>query len=444
MERSDGSISDYMRYKKKDLAQIEESGLDDCNTDESISRCEESEMIKELILFIINLFWKQSQEDLSETSSKDERITQDDIWEMWKATQEPPDGEKRIQREGTILEDDIGYNKCHESAEQILGSNARIYAASCRGRAHARNGKFRDDSFAIRHLEESGWYILAVADGAGSARYSRKGAQLACSISVDKIERHLVNDSSVFAGDFLDACNSIYILNNPSPQDIASFSIKYLYNILADAAITAKRAIAKEAHLMNEPDRNVAERDFNTTLLLALCKQLDNGQWFIGSFGIGDGAIALYSPKETKIMNYPDGGEYAGETKFLTTSSVWDVSNDSTKIIRRFDAKLVDDFTALFLMTDGVSDPIFHTDTNLNATEHWDKFWELLVHGNENDFPRSNNIFDENEPSKKLLDWLSFKIPGYHDDRTIIAFLPQKTTANNNLKNDSSYDSNAE
>ena len=55
-----------------------------------------------------------------------------------------------------------------------------IVAASKRGRSHAHEAKPRDDHFMVSHCEESDWYILAVADGAGSAKYSRRGSEIAC------------------------------------------------------------------------------------------------------------------------------------------------------------------------------------------------------------------------------------------------------------------------
>lgn len=73
---------------------------------------------------------------------------------------------------------------------------------------------------------------------------------------------------------------------------------------------------------------------------------------------------------------------------------------------------IVPDFTALMLMSDGISDPFFETDANLAKKEKWDELWQNL--SNEVDFS------DDNENSKdQLLKWLDFWSPGNHDDRTI-------------------------
>ena len=64
------------------------------------------------------------------------------------------------------------------------------------------------------------------------------------------------------------------------------------------------------------------------------------------------------------------------------------------------------------LMTDGVSDPMFETDANLNKYEKWDALWKNI--GNEVE------MIDDNAESKnQLLKWLEFWSQGNHDDRTI-------------------------
>lgn len=72
-----------------------------------------------------------------------------------------------------------------------------IVAASQRGRSHAQEGKARDDHFSLFHCDESDWYIIAVADGAGSAKYSRKGSEVACNTVIDHC-KNLLLDNPVF------------------------------------------------------------------------------------------------------------------------------------------------------------------------------------------------------------------------------------------------------
>ena len=90
-----------------------------------------------------------------------------------------------------------------------------------------------------------------------------------------------------------------------------------------------------------------------------------------------------------------------------------EIFKDATALYQRLRFYIVDDFTALFLMSDGVSDPKFETDANLNNPDKWDTLWDDLKEN-------GVDLTDDNEVSKdQLLDWLDFWAPGNHDDRTI-------------------------
>ncbi|MDE6682935.1 MAG: protein phosphatase 2C domain-containing protein, partial [Muribaculaceae bacterium] len=71
-----------------------------------------------------------------------------------------------------------------------------VVAASRRGRSHAQEGKARDDHYGICHCKDSDWYILAVADGAGSAKYSRKGSEAACGAVVEHCRNRLLDNAA--------------------------------------------------------------------------------------------------------------------------------------------------------------------------------------------------------------------------------------------------------
>ncbi len=110
------------------------------------------------------------------------------------------------------------------------------------------------------------------------------------------------------------------------------------------------------------------------------------------------------------MLGMPDEGEYAGQTRFLTMPEIF---SDSNKFYQRMNCRIVPDFTALFLMTDGVSDPKFETDANLKSYDKWNELWaDLKENGVE--------LTDDNEEAaNQLLNWLDFWSPGNHDDRTI-------------------------
>lgn len=275
-----------------------------------------------------------------------------------------------------------------------------IVAASKRGRSHAQEGKPRDDYFRMEHMD-NGWYIMAVADGAGSAKYSRQGSKIACDEAVSHCMSKLGQSKA-----FEDAIEIYSHLHDITEEDARKIVGNHIYNIVGKAAFDAHKAIQTEASLTKQPIKYYA-----TTLLLAICKKFSFG-WFVASFWVGDGAICLYDKNAhtAKILGVPDEGEYAGQTRFLTMSEIF---KDTKALYQRLRFNIVDDFTALFLMSDGVSDPKFETDANLNNPDKWDALWDDLKEN-------GVELTDYNEASKdQLLDWLDFWSPGNHDDRTI-------------------------
>lgn len=78
----------------------------------------------------------------------------------------------------------------------------------------------------------------------------------------------------------------------------------------------------------------------------------------------------------------------------------------------RLKYSIEEDFSALLLMTDGISDPFFETDANLNKVEKWNELWVNIN--------SEVDLTDDNTESQyQLLKWLDFWSPGNHDDRTI-------------------------
>lgn len=282
-----------------------------------------------------------------------------------------------------------------DSAQELLAvGNVRLLAASVRGRSHAHEGKFRDDDFRLSHLPETGWYLLTVADGAGSARYSRRGAQLACQTVTDYLQRSI--DPPGWTA--LDTAIGQY---QSDPQEGAVGVHRQFYDVLGKAVFDAYKAIEAEALT-----KAAEVKDYATTLISVLAKPVA-GRWFVGAFWIGDGGVGVYSThREPVILGTPDGGEYAGQTRFLTMSET--IANN---FFGRFQFTLVDDFTAVVLMTDGVTDPKFQTDGNLSRQAKWDELWADLSEG--------VSFADDELAPTQLQDWLTFWSPGNHDDRTI-------------------------
>ncbi len=310
--------------------------------------------------------------------------------------------------------DGIEYPKKNQQAEYVkvtaLDGTPRkdIVAASKRGRSHANEGKPRDDDFRLYHNDENDWYVIAVADGAGSAKYSREGSRIACETAVNHCVNELKNCEK-----FEENITQYNLFKDESESEARKYVGDDIYKLIGVAAFKAHKAIDNEAE-----KKGVASKLYATTLLLAIAKKFDFG-WFVATFWVGDGAICLYTEDkngenpQSVLLGVPDEGEYAGQTRFLTMPEIF---KDSTSLYKRLRFRIVNDFTALFLMTDGVSDPWFETDSNLNNSEKWQAFYKEIQ--DNKDHPV--NLEDDNENAKdELLGWLDFWSPGNHDDRTI-------------------------
>jgi hypothetical protein len=246
------------------------------------------------------------------------------------------------------------------------------------------------------HFEEqTEWYIIAVADGAGSAKYSREGSRIACQTAKDICISKLLANKDAFAK------NS----NVENKNEIG----KILQEIIGSAVFDSYKSIEKEALQKHTPIK-----DYATTLMLSLCKKIEYG-WFIAAWWVGDGGIGIYDKASQilKILGEPDGGEFAGQTRFLTMPDI--IKNE---LYSRMRFEVVEDFTAIILMSDGITDPKFETDANLNRIEKWNELWEDL-NGNNEDNVKVDFMDDNEQTAEQLLKWLDFWSKGNHDDRTI-------------------------
>ena len=289
------------------------------------------------------------------------------------------------------------YWKPNEDKATLITPERVMVAASKRGRSHAHEGTFRDDDFGFRYMKDTGWHIVAVADGAGSAKYSRRGAQIACETALNYLEKILSAEMT----ENIAKLASEYNLN-PSPETSKPVA-DLLYSTLGNSASHSYNAILDEA-----TEKSALPKDYSTTFIVSIAKKFPFG-YFVAAFWVGDGGVGIYEAgKGVKILGESDGGEFAGQTRFLTMKE----TVQPVEVFRRIRFNIVEDFTALVLMSDGITDAKFQTDNNLARLEKWDELWKDITGTVE--LSRDNNEMDQ-----QLLDWLDFWSPGNHDDRTI-------------------------
>lgn len=299
---------------------------------------------------------------------------------LWKEVDPPGPGE------------DI-YYKAVDDTSRLDG----IVAASCRGRSHAHTGQARDDDFFVGADSQagSGWSVMVVCDGAGSAPASRWGSRLASEAFGASMLEQLKAESGIEVIKDLTA-------RGFDEKQAATSAGRRVHDMFREAARRAVRAIDDHAQ-----EKQRSSRDYATTLLAAVVNRLGGRNLFCASLWIGDGAIAVYEPGSHRLMGRPDSGEFAGQTRFLDEKTVEDPSFAS-----RVSVTLRPTATAVALMSDGISDPWFKTEAELNSGQRWDQLFEQLT-------PHLTAA----DADRRVLQWMKeLSEPGHHDDRTLVVW----------------------
>lgn len=274
-----------------------------------------------------------------------------------------------------------------------------IVAASLRGKSHAHKGSFREDSY--KYDKEGPWTIIAVGDGAGSAKLSRVGSRAACDAAVEKIKQLLKG----------------YVLGTEKNAERPSETeLSQLKAFLVLAASEAKNALVNKCH-----EKKCQFDDLSTTLLLVIhCEW--NSQHVLGSLQVGDGAIGIFEDEKhtCTLFGDADHGAHASETIFLTSTGKLNEKPFDQRI--QFTIKPV--LKCVAVMTDGVSDDFFPEKDRLIELFNGDPISvKGLVTANEE--PKKGVIHDVlNDPDggDSLVDWLSYEKRGSFDDRTLVLF----------------------
>lgn len=289
-----------------------------------------------------------------------------------------------------------------------LGTKNSV-VASKRGRAHANVGSFRDDDFALHHFQKNNWSVVAVADGAGSAVFSRKGSEIACNEVVNYFDFQFTDEVLTSFDTLIESYNSEIdnksdaVKSKKQLQEFITIHLggcaKYVHQKLQEFA-TSKQCLLSDLH---------------TTLIFTLFKKYDFG-YVVLSFGVGDCPIGIVSKNQTEVqlLNWLDVGEYGGGTRFITMPEIF----TSDKFESRINFTICSDFDYLFLMTDGIYDAKFGVEANLQKIEKWNAFIADLKGANED---KHAVIFEEGNTqiAQQLNSWLDFWSPGNHDDRTL-------------------------
>jgi hypothetical protein len=308
----------------------------------------------------------------------------------------------------------------------------KIVVASKRGRSHAHEGTFRDDDFLVKNLPDD-WAIVALADGAGSARFARAGSQFATDFIVKSFDNEsLLNKLSeavnLYFSDEEALSKTDEIQNNTSEVEISeeqNSSENSLNQVSGeDKKIKSKSFIINSLYqnvknLHNQlavfaTEEGVSLKDLHTTLIFSLVKKFDLG-YVVVSFGVGDCPINIINQENTqvKLLNFLDVGESSGATRFITMPEIF----SRPDMVNRFTINRIDGFSKLFLMTDGIYDPKFVVESKLENLETWKNFLRDL--NGENEDKAKVDFVEDSDVENQLSTWMDFWSKGNHDDRTL-------------------------
>jgi serine/threonine protein phosphatase PrpC len=275
----------------------------------------------------------------------------------------------------------------------LVHAGMQALCASQRGRAHAQAGGQREDEAQIGIIEGRDWLFAVVADGAGSAKWAREGSRLACTTFSEQLAQvapatwtQLEGRITTFAADMTPAHGTAI---TDCLGDIIPGIIQATIHAIHDSAAQLGCPV----------------KDFATTLVIGLVWAMPNGQHFTATWGIGDSpAVLLNTRLAPDLLHAPEEGDFSGETHFLTDDSLLDAPET---LLSRTSWRVLGDFQALVLMSDGVYDAQFETQHALRQTDRWQAMWQELQ--------PSIQAHD----ATPLLRWLDFWSLGNHDDRSI-------------------------
>ncbi len=281
-------------------------------------------------------------------------------------------------------------------------NDRHLLVSSKRGRAHANVGSFREDDFAFKELE-NGWSIVVVADGAGSAKISRKGSAMAC----QGVVAYFSDPASM---ESLKELDGLLQQQANGEKDIQKKLNHFVYNNLGKAALTVHKKLAAFA-----AEQGVSLKDLNSTLIFTLLKKYECG-YAVLSFGVGDCPIVVLNRdvSEVILMNWLDVGEFGGGTRFITMPEIF----QNEKFATRFGFKLIEDFSYLFMMSDGIYDAKFVVESALGDIKKWQAFLADLNGKNEEGVKVELSV-ENKEIEQQFSQWMDFWSPGNHDDRTL-------------------------
>ena len=188
-----------------------------------------------------------------------------------------------------------------------------VASATARGRSHVKNEILCQDKVAelVTH-HSSGWfYGISLSDGAGSCKFSDKGAEFISEKILELLQRNFKK----------------------------TYNAKNLSKVLV-------LFIEKELKLFSE-EKKINFKELSSTLLFIVVK---NNKYIIGH--IGDGVIGgLMNDGSIRVLSEPENGEFHNSTYFTTSQ------NHKNRL--RMQKGTVKEIIGFILMSDGAAESLY-------------------------------------------------------------------------------------
>lgn len=303
---------------------------------------------------------------------------------------------------------DLPYPKSHH---RVLGQNSPkghiLVGASKRGLGPAHEGKFRNDDFSLRYRQESGWYLMCLADGAQHATFSRKGAELVCKVSEQVLAKRIEEKR-------MEETKLIQLVDQVKGAD-HPFVNAYFQHTLVTAVYNAYRYVERFA--LHE---NLPISDFGTTLSVFMIKPLPDMRWFCAGLSLGDGVAVAFEQEKGILttLGVPDAKHFRNNPLLLTDP---EIGANVTFLKSQLAYAIISRPDVILAMTDGVAEAKFGSYKSFASRNTWQALWQDVHNHVVSPFTSLNNV------ESNLLKWLDFWAPGHHDDRTLAMLLPEHT-----------------
>jgi hypothetical protein len=274
-----------------------------------------------------------------------------------------------------------------------LSDGGRLIAASVRGRSHKHDALHCDDAHGF--VDVAGWRVVIASDGAGSAPFSRVGAQKACDTVRASLEHDLteadLSAHTLHEADLADlqrnpegdpvlqrACDALSrafarahraIVEWVSDQNTTVNASGDARTWLEESYRGSDKATGRVDLIDEATPLRVLEKDCNCTLLVVafgivtLVKR-DGAQRQMGltlSCSVGDGMTVVFRrpglANSVLPLMVPDAGAFSGQTWFLDAKTTSDTALRARQ--RLLFVGAASDVVAIAAMTDGVADDYF-------------------------------------------------------------------------------------